>query len=84
MQDLQGKTAVITGGASGIGLGMARAFAARGMNLVIGDLDAAAMQAAEQEFTGQGVDIITQACDVSSLEAVQAQLDRIEAKVEQP
>jgi NAD(P)-dependent dehydrogenase (short-subunit alcohol dehydrogenase family) len=75
MQNFQGKTAVITGGASGIGLGMARAFAARGMNLVIGDLDADAMQAAEREFTEQGVDIVTQACDVSSLDAVQALAD---------
>ncbi len=31
MQDFSGRTAVITGGASGIGLGMARSFAARGM-----------------------------------------------------
>ena len=39
MQDFAGKTAVVTGGASGIGLGMTRALAARGMNLVVGDLD---------------------------------------------
>lgn len=75
MQDFQGKTAVITGGASGIGLGMARAFAARGMHLVIGDLDEAAMQAAEAEFSAQGVDVITQACDVSKLDAVEALAD---------
>ncbi len=75
MQEFQGKTAVITGGASGIGLGIARALAARGMNLVIGDLDAAAMQAAQREFTDQGIDITTQSCDVSSLDAVQALAD---------
>ena len=75
MQEFQDKTAVITGGASGIGLGMARAFAARGMNLVIGDLDADAMAAATQELSSQGVDIITQSCDVSSLDAVQALAD---------
>jgi NAD(P)-dependent dehydrogenase (short-subunit alcohol dehydrogenase family) len=38
MQELVGRTAFITGGASGIGLGMARAFAAAGMNVVIADL----------------------------------------------
>ena len=75
MQQFQGKTAVITGGASGIGLGIARALAARGMNLVIGDLDAAAMQTAEREFTAQGIDVATQTCDVSSLDAVQALAD---------
>ena len=36
--ETNGRVAVITGGASGIGLGMARAFAAAGMNVVIGDL----------------------------------------------
>ena len=34
MQDFMGRTAVITGGASGIGLGMARSLAGRGMQLV--------------------------------------------------
>jgi NAD(P)-dependent dehydrogenase (short-subunit alcohol dehydrogenase family) len=38
MREFAGKTAFITGGASGIGLGMARAFLARGMKVVIGDL----------------------------------------------
>ena len=38
MREFAGRTAFITGGASGIGLGMARAFLARGMKVVIGDL----------------------------------------------
>lgn len=38
MREFAGKTAFITGGASGIGLGMARAFLGRGMKVVIGDL----------------------------------------------
>ena len=38
MLDFEGRVAVITGGASGIGLGMARAFAGAGMKLVIADL----------------------------------------------
>ena len=38
MKDITGKTAFITGGASGIGLGMAKAFAAAGMQVVIADL----------------------------------------------
>jgi NAD(P)-dependent dehydrogenase (short-subunit alcohol dehydrogenase family) len=38
MEELAGRTAFITGGASGIGLGMAKAFSAAGMNVVIADL----------------------------------------------
>ena len=38
MEEVAGKTAFVTGGASGIGLGMATAFAAAGMNVVIADL----------------------------------------------
>jgi NAD(P)-dependent dehydrogenase (short-subunit alcohol dehydrogenase family) len=38
MKDVQGRTAFVTGGASGIGLGMTTAFAAAGMNVVIADL----------------------------------------------
>ena len=41
MQQLTGKTAFITGGASGIGYGMARAFAAEGMRVVVADLNEA-------------------------------------------
>jgi len=37
MREFRGRTAFITGGASGIGLGMAQAFAARGMNVVIAE-----------------------------------------------
>ncbi len=39
MQDFKGKTAFITGGASGIGFGMAHAFGRAGMNVVIADID---------------------------------------------
>jgi len=75
MQDFKGKTAVITGGASGIGLGMARAFAARGTNLVIADLNPEAMAAAQTELQTHNVEVITQTCDVSQLDAVQALAD---------
>ena len=68
MRDFKGRTAVVTGGASGIGLGMARAFAARGMNLVLADLDEGLLQTAEKEFQDAGVGVVTQSCDVSKLE----------------
>jgi len=75
MQDFSGRVAVVTGGASGIGLGMCRAFAARGMKLVIGDLDAQALDDAVAEFNNAGVAAVGQLCDVSKLEQVQALAD---------
>jgi len=50
MKDVSGKTAFITGGASGMGLGMARAFAEAGMNVVIADIRQAALDQAMEEF----------------------------------
>lgn len=46
MKDFSGRTAVITGAASGIGLELARAGAERGMNLVLADLDLKRLEAA--------------------------------------
>lgn len=52
MHDLNGKNAFITGGANGIGLAMARAFLAEGMNVVIADVDAEALAIAQAELAG--------------------------------
>ena len=71
MQIEKGNTAVITGGASGIGLGIARALAGRGMQLVLADLDSDLLNKAEKEFLDAGVAIATQTCDVSKLEEVE-------------
>jgi len=71
MQDFLGRTAVITGGASGIGLGMARSFAGRGMQLVLADMDEELLKAAEKEFSEDGTSVVCQVCDVSKLEDVE-------------
>lgn len=52
MQNLPGKTAFITGGASGIGLGIAKAALARGMNVVIADIRQDHLDAAVAEMAG--------------------------------
>lgn len=75
MKNFESRVAVITGGASGIGLGMARAFAKRQMKLVIADLDQDAMSAAAAEFRGMNIDVVTKLCDVSRLEDVEALAD---------
>ena len=49
MEDLNGKGAFVTGGASGIGLGMARAFAANRMKIAIADVEAGPLAAAEED-----------------------------------
>ncbi|PRZ39699.1 NADP-dependent 3-hydroxy acid dehydrogenase YdfG [Antricoccus suffuscus] len=51
MEQLNGRTAFITGGARGIGLGIARALAKEGVKLALVDLDAAALDAAREELS---------------------------------
>ena len=46
MKEFEGKTAVITGGASGIGRAMAELFLSRGMNVVLGDIEQQALDKA--------------------------------------
>jgi len=72
MKDLEGRVAVVTGAASGIGLGLARAAARAGMRLVIADLEEAALARAEQELSAEGVCVRAQRTDVSRAEEVEA------------
>ncbi|MEK7184126.1 MAG: SDR family NAD(P)-dependent oxidoreductase [Patescibacteria group bacterium] len=51
---LKGKTAIVTGGAMGIGEGIASRLAEAGANVVIADLDEAAATATAQGYTGKG------------------------------
>jgi NAD(P)-dependent dehydrogenase (short-subunit alcohol dehydrogenase family) len=50
MQELEGKVAVVTGAASGIGLGLARRFAGEGMRVVLADVEGAPLDAATAEL----------------------------------
>jgi len=70
MQDFNGKTAVITGGASGIGLATARALAAKGARLVLADIEAGALETAAASFA-PGVEVATLVTDVSDRAAVE-------------
>jgi len=54
MEIMEGRTAFITGGASGIGLGMARAFAGAGMNIIVADLRADHLEQARAELAAAG------------------------------
>lgn len=65
MEDLQGKVAVITGGASGIGLAMARRFASEGARLALLDVARPALDAVADDLRRGGADVLTLDCDVS-------------------
>ena len=67
MTRFQGKTAVVTGGAKGIGAATAKRFAAEGATVVVADFDEAAAQQTAQEIGGHAV-----RCDVTRLEDVEA------------
>lgn len=66
-----GMVAVITGGASGIGLGLAEALADRGVRIVLADIRADALERAESDIRSRGVNVIAQATDVSDPDAVE-------------
>ena len=76
MEDLRGKVAVITGGASGIGRAVARRAAAEGMRVVIADIEEGALREVERELTGQGADAIAVTTDVADAASVLALRDR--------
>jgi len=69
---LPGQVAVITGGASGIGLAMARRFAAEGMRIVLADIERPVLDRAGKELVRAGADVLTVPTDVSLADDVDA------------
>ena len=65
MQDLNGKTAVISGGAEGIGLSLARAFGAQGMNVVLADIEAPQLAKAHASLEEAGIPVLAVEMDVA-------------------
>lgn len=72
MEKLEGKTAVITGGASGIGNAIAHSLAKRGMNLVIGDIEEEALANAVTDLEREGASVYGLPADVSKISDVEA------------
>jgi NAD(P)-dependent dehydrogenase (short-subunit alcohol dehydrogenase family) len=72
MNTLQGGTAVITGAASGFGLECSRIAAARGMNVVMADVQQEALDKAAQEISALGVQVLPFKLDVSKAAEVEA------------
>jgi NAD(P)-dependent dehydrogenase (short-subunit alcohol dehydrogenase family) len=74
MEDLNGKVAVVTGGAGGIGQGIARALLDEGVRVVVADVEAAALEAVVGELSDLGPlrGVVTDVSDPASVEALAA------------
>jgi NAD(P)-dependent dehydrogenase (short-subunit alcohol dehydrogenase family) len=76
MENLTGKTAVVTGGASGIGRALCLAFAGEGANVVVADIDEAGMEETARGVKKAGTKALTVKTDVTKLASVQALAER--------
>jgi NAD(P)-dependent dehydrogenase (short-subunit alcohol dehydrogenase family) len=80
MEDFEGAVAVVTGAASGIGAGLARAFAERGARLVLADVELAPAEALADELRRQAAAVLTLRCDVSDPESIHQLAERAYAE----
>src|SRR5580765_4213492 len=70
MQELKGKTAVVTGAGSGMGRAFAERFADAGMNVVLADVEVPRLDEATASVAGRGVEAIAVPTDVADADAV--------------
>jgi NAD(P)-dependent dehydrogenase (short-subunit alcohol dehydrogenase family) len=76
VEDLQGKVAVITGGASGIGRAVAQRAAAEGMKIVLGDIEEGPLEKVVDDLGAAGAEAIGVRTDVADRASVEALRDR--------
>ena len=81
MENLKGKTAVVTGGASGIGRALCLAFAGEGAHVVVADIDEAGMAETAAGVKKAGTKALTVKTDVTKLDSVQALAERAWAEM---
>jgi NAD(P)-dependent dehydrogenase (short-subunit alcohol dehydrogenase family) len=76
MDQFEGRTAVVTGAASGIGFAIAQRLGAEGMRVVIADVEADALDRAARELAAAGIATLAVKTDVSNAEQVEALAQR--------
>ncbi len=72
MKNFAGKSAIVTGAASGVGLGIALAFARAGMNVALADIRPDALAAAKRQVEALGARALALTVDVSDAASVEA------------
>jgi NADP-dependent 3-hydroxy acid dehydrogenase YdfG len=72
MKELEGKAAVVTGAAGGIGFALAEHCVQEGMKVVLADIDEKALATAQQKLKATGASVLAVVTDVSNVEDVQA------------
>ena len=77
--DFAGRVVVITGGSRGLGLILARLFAAQGAKLALIALDGSELQRAKSELQQSGAQVFTLACDITDSAALQGAIEQIVA-----
>jgi NAD(P)-dependent dehydrogenase (short-subunit alcohol dehydrogenase family) len=78
MRELNGRTAFVTGGASGIGLALAKAFAEAGMNVMLADIETSALDQAIKALAAFGSHIHSVHCDAADADSVERAADATE------
>lgn len=80
MEELRGKVAVITGGASGIGRAVAREAATEGMRIVLADIEEPALKSTADELAADGAEVLAVTTDVSEASSVEELRERALAR----
>ncbi|MEY2451010.1 MAG: hypothetical protein QOD92_584 [Acidimicrobiaceae bacterium] len=77
MERLEGRVAVVTGGASGIGRAMGERFGHEGMKVVLADVEAPALEVTVKELQADGIDVMGLVTDVADYESVERLRDAV-------